>query len=98
MATSIWSKQYKIPPIKLKQIVYVLALIVVPNIAFLLISIVTETSRPVLYIDYVLPVMLLLLNNRLCQWLGFISLVLMTIPDLAMFVMQLFPFVDLQGA
>ena len=98
MATSIWSKQYKIPPIKLKKIVYVLALILVPNIAFLLISIVTETSRPVLNIDYVLPVMLLLLNNRLCQWLGFISLVIMTIPDLAMFVFQLFPFMDLQGA
>lgn len=98
MATSIWSKQYKVPPIKLKKIFYVLVLILVPNIVFLLISIVTETSRPFLDIDYVLPVMLILLNNRLCQWLGFISLVIMTIPDLAMFVMQLFPFVDLQGA
>lgn len=97
MSESIWSKEYKIPPIKLKKIIYVLALILTPNLIFLIISIITETSRPFLNIDYVLPVMLILLNNRLCHWLGFISLVIMTIPDIAMFVMQLFPFMDLQG-
>ena len=98
MSTSIWSKEYKLPSINFNKIVYVLALILIPNLVFLVISIVTETSRPLFNVDYVVPVMLLLLNNRLCQLLGFISLVIITIPDLAMFIIQLFPFMDLQGA
>ena len=98
MSTSIWSKEYKLPSINFNKIVYVLALILIPNLVFLVISIVTETSRPLFNVDYVVPVMLLLLNNRLCQLLGFISLVIITIPDLAMFINQLFPFMDLQGA
>ena len=98
MSASIWSKEYKLPSINFNKIVYVLTLILIPNLIFLIISVFTETSRPFLNIDYVLPIMLLLLNNKLCQLLGFIGLVIMTIPDIAMFVIQLFPFMDLQGA
>ncbi len=98
MSTSIWSKEYKLPSINFNKIVYVLLFILIPNLIFLVISIFTETSRPFLNIDYVLPIMLLLLNNKLCQLLGCIGLVIVTIPDIAMFVIQLFPFMDLQGA
>lgn len=98
MSASIWSKEYKLPAINFNKIIYVLALILIPNLIFLIISIFTETSRPFLNIDYVLPVMLLLLKNRLCQLLGGIGLVVVTVSDIAMFVIQLFPFMDLQGA
>lgn len=97
MSKSMWSKEYSLPPIKYNKIIYTLLLIFLPNIVFLFISVVTETSRPFVNIDYLLPVMLLLLNNRLCQLLGFIGLALTTVPDLTMFVFQIFPFMDLQG-
>ncbi|MGP4733075.1 MULTISPECIES: sulfatase-like hydrolase/transferase [unclassified Psychrobacter] len=99
MSESIWSKEYKLPlpPIKSSKIIRAILLILLPNLIFLVISAITGTSRPLLNIDYVLPVVLILLNHRFFQWLGFISLAIMTIPDIAMFVIQLFPFMDLEG-
>ncbi|MFT5120050.1 MAG: hypothetical protein ACI9ST_000165 [Psychrobacter glaciei] len=97
MPESIWSKKYKLPDIKLNKVIYTIMLILAPNLIFLFISIYTGTSRPFLNIDYILPIMFLLLKNKLCRWLGFISLFIMVIPDTAMFIIQLFPFMDLQG-
>lgn len=97
MSESIWSKKYKLPDLKFSKFIYTIVLMLTPNLIFLLISIYTGTSRPFLNIDYVLPIILLLLKNRLCKCLGFISLFVMVIPDTAMFILQLFPFMDLQG-
>lgn len=99
MSESIWFKKYKspLPYIKINKIVYSILLILLPNVIFLIMSTITSTSRPLLNIDYIVPVTLILLNHRLFQWLGIISLVVITIPDIAMFVIQLFPFMDLQG-
>lgn len=99
MSESIWSKEYKLPssPIKFNKIIYAILLILLPNLVFLVISLITTTSRPLINIDYVIPVIFILLKNKLLKWLGIISLAIMTIPDIAMFVIQLFPFMDLQG-
>ncbi len=99
MSEFIWSKEYKLPlpPMKSSKIIRAILLILLPNLIFLVISAITGTSRPLLNIDYVIPVILILLNYKLLQWFGFISLAIMTIPDLAMFVIQMFPFMDLQG-
>ena len=93
----LWSKEYKVPNIHLNKVICAVLLLLFPNLLFFSISLFTDTSRPLLNIDYILPTMLLLCNNRLLQWFGYIGLVVAIIPDIAMFVMQLFPFMDLQG-
>lgn len=98
MTDSIWNKEYSVPSIKLDKLIYTLILLLLPNLVLLIISIITETARPLINIDYILPVVLVLLNNRLCKWLGYLSLSVLIIPDVTMFVFQMFPFMDLEGA
>lgn len=98
MSKFIWSREYSVPSIEIRKIAYTLILLLFPNFVFLIISNITDTARPLVNIDYVIPIMLLLLNNRLCQVLGFLFLPIAVIPDLAMFVFQMFPFMDIEGA
>ncbi|PKG36615.1 sulfatase-like hydrolase/transferase [Psychrobacter sp. Sarcosine-3u-12] len=98
MSEQIWSKEYSFPPVKARNIIYAIILILIPNIIFLVISIITETSRPLINIDYVIPVLLILLKRPLYKWVGVIALSVLTISDVTMFIFQLFPFMDLEGA
>lgn len=97
MSDSIWKKEYNIPSIKLDKLILALILLVLPNLLFLILSFITETARPLINIDYVLPVVLILLKSRLYNWIGYILLSIVIIPDVAMFIFQLFPFMDIEG-
>lgn len=97
MSDSIWNKEYSVPSIKLDKLIYTLILFFLPNLVLLIVSIITETARPLINIDYIVPVILILLNNRIYKWLGYLSLSILIIPDVTMFVFQMFPFMDIEG-
>lgn len=98
MSTSIWNKHYSVPTIMTDKLISALLILLIPNLTFLVLSVITETSRPLLNVDYIVPVMLILLDNKLCKAIGFITLIFAVISDLAMFVFQMFPFMDIEGA
>ena len=98
MSESVWNKQYNFPSIKTEKIINTLIFLLLPNLIFLILSITTETSRTLINIDYILPVVLILLNNRWFKAIGYIGLVLAIISDVFIFVFQMFPFMDLEGA
>ena len=98
MPESIWNKKYSFPSIEIHKLIYTVTLLLLPNLVFLIISNVTDTARPLVNIDYIVPIMLLLLNNRMCKVLGYLFLSIAVVPDVVMFVFQMFPFMDIEGA
>lgn len=98
MSESVWNKQYKLPAIETEKTLKTLILLLLPNLIFLILSIITETSRTLINIDYILPVIFILLNNRWFKGIGYIGLVLTIISDVFIFVFYLFPFMDIEGA
>ena len=98
MSDSIWSREYELPSIEVDKLLYTVVLFLLPNLILLIISIITETSRPIINIDYLLPVLLILLGRKWCKWIGFFALIFATINDVIMFVFQMFPFMNIEGA
>ena len=92
------NRHMTLPPFSFRALSYALALIVAPNVIFLLLAWLTHTARPLLNLDYFAAVLLLALPKRWMRLLGIVMFWLAVLFDVLMFVMQLFPFMDLQGA
>lgn len=94
-ATTWFQKDYKLPPVSAKEIGWLCALIIFPNVLFWLAAWYTNTSRPVINIDYLIAVLFWLLPFRLFRFLGGILLLIAALFDAFMLIVQLFPFMDL---
>ena len=72
-----------------------LLFIILPNIFFWLVGWYLNLSRPLINLDYILPIALFILPFRLSKIIGFIAFLLAFLFDITLFAMQLFPFMDL---
>lgn len=70
-------------------------LIILPNIFFLAVAFYTSTARPLFNLDYLIALLMILLPYKIMRVLGSIILVLAMLFDVLMFVVQIFPFMDL---
>ena len=93
-----WNRRIALPPFSFRALAYALTLLVAPNVAFLLLAWLTHTARPLLNLDYFVAVLLLAAPWRWTRLAGIAAFWLAVLFDVLMFVMQLFPFLDLRGA
>ena len=93
-----WNRQIALPAFSSRALGYALALVIAPNVVFLLLAGLTHTARPLLNLDYFIVVLLLAAPWRWLRCLGIAAFWLAVLFDVLMFVMQLFPFMNLQGA
>lgn len=78
-----------------KTVLLSLLFIILPNIFFWLVGWYLNLSRPLINLDYILPIALFILPFRLSKIIGFIAFLLAFLFDITLFAMQLFPFMDL---
>lgn len=95
---SLLTHEISLPDMPKHSWLYALLLMLLPNVVFLLLAWFTDTARPLVNLDYLVPVLLLALPIRSLKWLGIIAFMAAVLFDTLMFVMQLFPFMDLNGA
>lgn len=74
---------------------YIFLLICLPNIIFLTLTFYATVSRPLFNIDYLIALFLILLPYNALRFLGILLLILGMFADILMFVVQIFPFMDL---
>lgn len=92
-------KDHKFPPFSSYRSVFLWSLLYVllPNVAFLLVAWLGGLARPIVNLDYLLPLLLLCLPLpwKLGKILGLMALIYVILIDLLMFAMQVFPFLDM---
>ncbi len=92
-------KDYKLPPFSTyRQSLFMgLALVLLPNVLFLLVAWQMGLSRPLINMDYLIPVVIIFmpLPWKLGKIIGSTLLMFAIIVDIMMFAMQIFPFLDL---
>lgn len=93
-----FKQQIPLPQISSNKLLFALLLILLPNAAFLLLAWATQTARPLVNLDYFIAVLLLTIPSRLIKWVGVLLFWITLIMDSLMFVMQLFPFMELKEA
>ena len=93
-----FKQQIPLPQISSSKLLFSLLLILLPNVAFLLLAWVTQTARPLVNFDYFIAGLLLTIPSRPIKWIGVLLFWISLIVDSLMFVMQLFPFMDFDGA
>jgi len=91
-----WLRKEVILPTK-HEIIFLLILLFLPNLFFLTIAFYTETARPLVNLDYIVALFFILLPYRITKSLGIIILVFSIIFDILMFVVQIFPFMNLSA-
>lgn len=89
-----WLKKDIVAPNK-REIFLLIYLIILPNIFFLGVAFYTSTARPLFNLDYLIALLIILLPYKIMRVLGSVILVLAMLFDLLMFVVQIFPFMDL---
>lgn len=89
-----WFKK-EIPSLKKNEVFNLVLLITLPNIIFLLLSYFSLTARPLINLDYLLVLFFMLFPNRLVRFISFIALIFFMLFDVLMFIIQVFPFMDL---
>lgn len=96
---TLLTTNYRLPPFSRYRHSLLLAFIyvLIPNIFFLAVAWFTGLARPLVNLDYLLPLLIfsLPLPWRLGQILGYMTLILAALMDVAMFAIQVFPFLDL---
>lgn len=89
-----WLNKNISSPTRQSLFVFIL-LIILPNLFFLYLSLYTSTARPLFNIDYFVALLLILLPWKVTRLSGSIVLVIAMLFDVLMFVIQVFPFMDL---
>lgn len=89
-----WLKK-DIPFLTWHELGYLILLIILPNIFFWGLAFYTATSRPLINIDYIFTLLLLLAPWRMTRLIGSFFLIVTLLFDILMFVVQIFPFMDL---
>lgn len=74
-----------------------LALVLLPNVLFLLVAWEMGLARPIINVDYLLPVLIMFtpLPYKIGKMVGVVLLMYAILVDFMMFTIQLFPFLDL---
>ncbi len=79
----------------LREFGYMVLLITLPNIIFLVLAYYAAVSRPLLNLDYLVALFFMLLPYKVSRWFGVLLFILAMCADALMFVVQIFPFMDL---
>lgn len=95
---SFLSTQIPLPRFQIKLLGFAILLVLLPNIIFWILALITSTARPIINLDYVTATLLLTLPWKPTKWLGVLSFWFALLFDVLMLVMQQFPFMDLLGA
>lgn len=91
-------KQIHLPEFSSRKLLYAVLFVLSPNIIFLISAWVTDTARPLVNIDYFIAAILLVIPFRFVKLLGVLLFWLALVFDSLMLIMQLFPFMDFDGA
>ena len=86
-------KEIVVPP--LAKIITLITLIVLPNLFFLGLAWYSATARPLFNIDYLFALFLIIFPWKIVRVLGGMVLIFAMLFDILMFVVQIFPFMDL---
>lgn len=86
---------YPLP--KNKDVCIFIFCIMLPNIFFILISLFTVTSRPIINIDYLIALFFLFIPNFYIRIIGFIIFVIAIFFDGLMLLVQIFPFMNINA-
>lgn len=88
-----FKKKYPFPD--KKEMLQILACVLLPNIIFLIVALYASISRPIINIDYLIALFFLLIPWWGSRILGITLLVIAMLFDGLMLVIQVFPFMDL---
>lgn len=91
-----WLKQDIANP-TVRELIYLVILLLIPNLFFCGIALYTETSRPLFNLDYFVALFFILLPYKLTKFLGVLTLIFALLFDILMFVVQIFPFMNLSA-
>lgn len=94
MNKNAWLKQDIANP-TVRELIYLVILLLIPNLFFCGIALYTETSRPLFNLDYFVALFFILLPYKLTKFLGILTLIFALLFDILMFVVQIFPFMNL---
>ena len=95
---SFFLQEIPLPAFSKRAFLFALLMVLLPNLAFLGLAWLSDTARPLINLDYLIAALLLVLPWRPLKWLGVAAFLVAALFDGLMFVMQLFPFMDLNGA
>lgn len=99
MPVGAWlQKEIRVPPFSWRKFGFAVLISLLPNLIFLAVAVFTDTARPLVNWDYLLPALLFTLPWRGMKMVGCLVFWLALLFDVLMLVMQMFPFLDLNGA
>lgn len=90
-------KDHKLPSFLPQEWLWYLILLIFPNILFWFAAWYTNTSRPIINMDYLFATLLICLPIRWFRWLGAGLFIFATLIDNLMMIVQIFPFMDLSA-
>ncbi|QHG09830.1 sulfatase-like hydrolase/transferase [Moraxella osloensis] len=85
----------KINTLSLLECLKLILVVTLPNLTFLILAFLTATSRPLINIDYLIALLFLFLPWKLMRLGGLVLFIFAMILDTLMFLVQIFPFIDL---
>jgi len=91
----IFTLNKKINTLSLLEYLKLTLVITLPNLTFLILAFLTATSRPLINIDYLIALLFLFLPWKLMRFGGLVLFIFAIILDTLMFLVQIFPFIDL---
>lgn len=92
------TKDYKLPKLNVKKLLWAVAFLLIPNLFFLVGAYFIGLSRPLINVDYVMACVLFAMPHRFFKMLGTLAFVMAVFIDVAMLAMQLFPFLNINTA
>lgn len=92
---SFLKKDHKLPQFLPKEWFWYLILLVFPNILFWFAAWYTNTSRPIINMDYLFAILLLCLPIKFLRIVGATLFIFAALVDCLMLIVQIFPFVDI---
>lgn len=91
------NQQLQLPAFSKRSLFMAVLMVILCNVLFLSLAIITKTARPIINLDYLIPLLLFVIPYKIARIFGVCCLIIAIIFDVLMFVMQMFPFMDLSG-
>lgn len=70
---SFFLQEIPLPAFSKRAFLFVLLMVLLPNMAFLGLAWLSDTARPLINLDYLVAALLLMLPWRLLKWLGMLA-------------------------
>lgn len=87
----------EITPLSLRETIYLITLLLLPNLIFIGASLYAGVARPLFNLDYFFALFFILLPYKVTRFVGTCILVFALLFDAIMFVIQIFPFMNLSA-